>query len=144
MLQLNIIPEQRKAVILYPKDARKPSKTISVYSADHAQKKWEMETREYIYQTLRKWVIQRNYAYKMAGELSSQRAYAVDRLLLMLINCQTTTLKVMCTKVVERYEDFHSLFPPKDSSCISWTKQVVAPILLWCQEYRDLMREASH
>lgn len=144
MLQLNILPEQRKAVIQYPKDARKPSKTITVYSAEHAERKWESETRAYIYDTLRKWVIQRNYAYKIKGTLTSKRAYAVDRLLLMLINCQASPLRIMCAKVVERYEDFYSLFPPKNSTCCNWTKEIVAPILLWCQEYRDLMRKASH
>lgn len=137
MLQLNVLPESNKALVQYPKEARVPSKIVYVNSALQLEKKWETETRDYIYTTLRKWVLQRNYAYKAKKELTGQRAATVDKLLLMLINYQYSSLHAMCRKIVDSYELFVSILPSKQSKNIDFARQVIAPILLWCRDYRD-------
>lgn len=141
MLQINVIPEAHKAVIQYPKLSKIPTKTIRVYSKTQFQEKWEQETRKYIYKILRGWVISRNNAFKVKGELSVKRAYAVDRLLLMLVKSENALLRVMCMRVVEHYEDFTNLLPHSDSRYAAFTKEVVVPVLLWCKEYRDLIEK---
>jgi len=137
MLQLNVIPESNKVLVQYPEAAKIPSKVIQRSSVTSIEKKWEIETRAYIYSFLRKWILQRNAAYKSKGELNGKRAADVDRLLLMLIQVQYSTIHTMCRKIVENYEVFISLFPTEYSKNIDYTRQVIAPILLWCKEYRD-------
>ena len=137
MLQFNVIPESNKVLVQYPKPAKRPSKVIQNSSVVSLDKKWEIETRAYIYTTLRRWVLQRNAAYKSKRELNGKRAADVDKLLIMLIQVQFSTLHTMCRKVVDNYEIFISLFPTQYSKNIDYTRQVIAPILLWCKEYRD-------
>src|SRR5690606_31630220 len=137
MLQLNVLPESNKVLVRYPTEARIPSKMISIYTQAQLQRKWETETREYIYSTLRKWVVQRNHAYKATKELTGPRAAASDKLLLTLINYQYSTLHSMCRKVVDNYDLFWSIMPSAKSKNVEYAKQVIAPILLWCKEYRD-------
>ncbi|GGH28434.1 hypothetical protein GCM10011418_39100 [Sphingobacterium alkalisoli] len=139
MLQMNVIPGSNKALIQYPKEVRKPAKEIVVgYSEAHLQRKWESETRDFMYKTLRSWVMQRNRAFIAVKGLTPQLAHTVDRLLLMLINAQDSRLHVLCAKVLELHKEWVLLLPSKESRCHAFTKAVIAPMFLWCQEYIDI------
>src|SRR5690606_5798950 len=120
MLQLNVLPDSNKALIQFPKEARIPSKIVTVHSPVQITKQWERETRDYIYKTLRKWILQRNYAYKVKKELTGKRAATVDKLLLLLVNYQFSTLHSMCRKIVDNYDSFVSIFPSEHSPNIDY------------------------
>lgn len=143
MLQFNISADAKHALVQYPKEARIPDKVVPVFNAEQIERKWRMETRRYIYETLRKWLMQRQRAYAAKQELTAQRNNAIETLKAMLFNYEFGSLHSMCRKIVDNYELFVSLLPSKQSRNWAYAQQVIAPILLWCREYRDAVNNQN-
>lgn len=137
MLRLIVNEQNCKAVVHYPKEMRKPSKEITVNNWNEVESKWESETQNFIYSTLRGWTIQRNNAYKASKELTGARAAAADKILLILINSETARLHVLCTRIVNHLQQFMSLLPKKESRNFEYAHKVIGPMLMWCKEYKD-------
>ncbi|MFD2741938.1 MULTISPECIES: hypothetical protein [Sphingobacterium] len=144
MLQINVNEQSRKAVILYPKEMRIPSKEINVSSWVDVERKWQSEVHSFIYNSLRSWTIQRNKAYKATKELNGQRAAAVDKILLMLINSQSAKLHVLCKRVVDNLEFFLLLIPKNGSSQFEYAHKIIGPMLMWCKEYKDAINKTHN
>lgn len=141
---MNVIPGSNKALIQYPKEMRKPAKEIIVGTNGKViQKRWEQETRVFLYKTLRSWVLQRNKAHLVTKNHTSHIAYAVDRLLLMLVKNENSRLHVLCAKVLEYEKDWVLLLPSVESSCHMYTQKVIAPIFLWCDEYVQVYSQSK-
>lgn len=135
MLHITVYPEANTAKVNYPKEARLPDRTIPVFTPDKARDKWESETRRYIHDTLRSWILQRNKAYQSHETLTGPRSAAVDKLLLMLSMHQYSRLHVLCRRIYRDSHLFIRLIPSKESRHFLHFRDRIAPILIWTEEY---------
>lgn len=135
MITMCVIPEQRKAVLSYPTNFRIPPREIAAVSKADVKQKWEREVREFIFEILRKWVIDRNTNFKVKDCLTSRRQLAVDKILLMLANHRGSRLHILCLRIVQDAKYFVELFPSKESRYYMYFKEVIAQVLLWCDSY---------
>lgn len=133
---MNVNPETKMALIMYPSIFRKPTKEVIVYSIADAKGKWEIETRKFIHDTLRMWVISRAVSYVTAGKLSDERNNAVSKLMLMFSFNQSEPLDVLCRRIVQDGQHFIRIFPNKASRHYPYFKEVISQILMWCDEYQ--------
>lgn len=148
---MSVIPEQRKAVISYPTNFRISPREIPVISKSDVKAKYEVEAREFIFDTLRRWTIDRNRSYSATKSLTPKRRIAVDKILLMLSHHKGSRLHVLCSRIVQDGEYFIQLIPGKDSRYFLYFKEVIAQILIWCEWYsinyeqfnRNLIREVN-
>lgn len=137
MILMNVNPETKTALIMYPKAFRKASKEVIVYSIADAKGKWEIETRKFIHDTLRMWVISRTVSYVSVGKLTAERNNAINKLMLMLAFNNTDRLEVLCRRIVQDGQYFIRIFPDQSSRHYPYFKDVISQILLWCDEYQS-------
>lgn len=137
MISMNVNPDQRIAVVSYPASFRLPKKEVKVTSVIDVKQKYEVEVREFIFNTLRKWVLSRNNAYKANKQLTPQRSNSVDKVLLMLMNHKTSRLHILCKRIVQDGDHFVNLFPNKHSRCFMYFKEIISQILIWCEWYSE-------
>jgi|GEM_PF-1302767 len=135
MITMSVIPEQRKAVVSYPTNFRMSPKEIQVSSKSDVKAKYEVEAREFIFDTLRRWTIDRNRSYNATKKLTPKRSIAVDKILLMLAHHKGSRLHVLCSRIVQDGEYFIRLIPSKESRYYLYFKEVIAEILMWCEWY---------
>lgn len=134
---MNIIPERKCALIMYPSIFKLPKKEILVYSIADAKGKWEEETRLFIHDKLRMWVLSRGVSYALTSRLTSERKNAVNKLMFMFRDHESVRLHVLCKRIVEHGAHFVRLSPTKASRFHMHLKDVIAPILQWCEEYQQ-------
>lgn len=148
---MSVIPEQGKAVVSYPTNFRMSPKEIHVKSKSDVKAKYEVEAREFIFDTLRRWTLDRNRSYAANETLTSKRKIAVDKILLMLSHHKGSRLHVLCSRIVQDGEYFIQLIPSKQSRYYLYFKEVIAQILMWCDWYsinyeqfnRNIIREVN-
>ena len=148
---MSVIPEQRKAIVSYPTNFRMSPKEIQVRSKSEVKSKYEVEAREFIFDTLRRWTIDRNRSYSATNTLTPKRSIAVDKILLMLSHHKGSRLHVLCSRIVQDGEYFIQLIPGKQSRYFLYFKEVIAQILIWCEWYsinheqfnKNLIREVN-
>lgn len=136
MIQMNLIPEQRKAVISYPNNFKMAPTEVPVSTKADARLKYEKEVRRFVVDVLREWVMARSNSYSHVGKLCFSKRYAVDKILLMLINNKNESLLTICERIYEHGKWFVLLFPKVESRNYHYFKEVVSQVLLWCDWYR--------
>lgn len=137
MIQMNVIPEQRKAVISYPNQFKKAPTEVPVNNKADARLKYEKEVRRFVVEVLREWVMARSNSYSHVGKLNPKKRAAVDKILVMLINNKNGTLLTLCEKIYEHGKCFVTLFPKAESRNYHYFKEVISQVLLWCDWYRQ-------
>lgn len=138
MLQINVNQANGQGVVCFPKEARLPKKTLNVVPVDFAVIIWEREVRTYILQRLRKWIVARQNNLKAAKRLDGRRAAAIDKLLFMIDNNLESSLKSICAKVVRNMDFIQLLAPHRDSRYFPLFQDTIAPIVLWCAEFKEI------
>ncbi|MGJ1296526.1 hypothetical protein ACR777_20105 [Sphingobacterium spiritivorum] len=138
MISLYVNSANGQAVLQFPREARLPNKFSQIKHTDMALLKWEQETRTYILSTLKRWVLQRNAAFKAKKELTGKRAVAVDKLLFMMSMHKESRLHVVCNRIERDGDYLTCLAPQKNSKQFQFFKEVIAPILLWVCEFNEI------
>lgn len=136
MLTGHLDTEKRVLILEYPKRARLPKNTIPVRSTDHAVSVWTIQAKKYMFETLRRYVLQRQTAMQSAdGRRYAQAMQAVDKALLMLMSSYEARLDVMCARLLRDREWFEVLAPGTFSRFYLHYEEVILPIFEWCETY---------
>lgn len=138
MLHINVNQANGQGVVCFPKEARLPKKTLNIVPMDFAVIIWEREVRTYILERLRKWVVSRQNNLKASKRLDGRRAAAIDKLLLMIDNNLESSLKSVCAKVVRNMDFIKMLAPHRESKFFPLFSETIAPIVLWCAEFKEI------
>jgi len=138
MLQINVNQANGQGVVCFPKEARLPKKTLNIVPMDFAVIIWEREVRSYILDRLRKWVVSRQNNLRASKRLDCRRAAAIDKLLLMIANNMESSLKSVCAKVVRNMDFIKMLAPHRESRFFPLFQDTIAPIVLWCAEFKEI------
>lgn len=132
---MNVIPEQRKAVVSYPNAFKMAPKEVKVQCKNDVRTRYDSEVSQFIHNVLREWVMSRHQVYMHSNTLRFSRRLAVDKILLMLIQNKKSDLPTLCEAIVSHGVWFVKLFPHKDSRYYHYFKEVVSQVLLWCDWY---------
>lgn len=138
MLTGHLDTEKRVLILEYPKRARLPKNTITVRSTEHALAVWTIQAKKYMFETLRKYVMQRQAAMQSAdGRRYAQAMQAVDKALFTLMSSYEARLEVMCARLLRDREWFEVLAPGAFSRYFHHYEEVILPIFEWCESWMN-------
>lgn len=146
MLIGSLDTQKRMLILEYPKRARLPKEMLPVKSQQHAISLWKIKARRYIFDTLHKWTLQRQYACQYSiGTEYTKKMIAVDKLLFMLIHNYEGALLGLCAKVVADRHHIEQLAPRPKSRYWQHYQEVIIPIVEWCEKHvQDFTTAPTH
>ncbi|WP_353183540.1 hypothetical protein [Parapedobacter lycopersici] len=146
MLIGSLDTQKRLLILEYPKRARLPKQKLPITSQQHAISLWKSKARQYIYDTLHKYTLQRQHACQYnLGTDYAKKMNAVDKLLFMLVHNYQGSLLGLCAKVVADRGHIEQLAPRPRSRYWQHYQEVILPIVEWCTKHvREMSGTQQH